>query len=103
MTYPVEGQFFCGEKEGFGYVFEGHGLPDGVIRSVLSYPGGWEYAEVWMQHKRRVKYCGRYGKACFEEGHWHEHWFACKPDHGQPYTMVWPDYSKEYGWKRKIA
>lgn len=78
--------------DGWGVIFQGHGLALAEILAGLDpepSQGVPEVREVHMAFVPRVKHCSKYdGWGCDQEGEWHSHWFATKPGVGTEFTIV---------------
>ncbi len=76
--------------DGWGVIAEGHGLSDTEqLAAIHEYDQALvpiesqaiNAQEVHFGYAPRVKWCGEnYGASCDQEGDWHSHWYAIKPN-----------------------
>jgi len=90
MKYPAD----IVNDDGWGRIHEGHGLDRGDLERDLAHNGGQcpgaslKVEEVYFRWIPRIKWCGNLGWPCDNEGEWHGHWEAVKPNPDRAFTVV---------------
>ena len=82
--------------DGWERIHRGHGLDRDALRADLDHNqgvarGGWDLVvqEVHLAYQPRVKWCGRRGEPCDNEGDWHAHWHEVRSgDDATKFTLA---------------
>lgn len=101
MRYPSSIYADYPPFNGWAIIAEGHKLCAEEIQSAVDEAQGFGCIATVTQEEHfyyvpRVKWCSNHGAGnCDEEGEWHSHWMAAKPNPNAAYTVIGYDYLKE--------
>lgn len=94
MKYPAD---FVSTDLGWCRIHRGHELVRGELLADLAEHGSSSphcgelliVKQVHLYYQPRIKWCGRHGDPCDNEGEWHGHWFAARPSTDTAFTLVY--------------
>ncbi|SII73883.1 hypothetical protein [Mycobacteroides abscessus] len=100
MKYPAD---FVSADLGWCRIHRGHGLEVNELLADLTECAGSArrdgeetiVEQVHLYYQPRIKWCGRHGDPCDNEGEWHGHWFAARPSTDTAFTLVYWGRPKE--------
>lgn len=89
MKYPAD--YVDGATGEWKRIHVGHALDRETLRADFEHShaaASGSIEEVWLHYHPRVKWCGRYGWPCDNEGEWHSHWAAAAESADNAFTLV---------------
>jgi hypothetical protein len=94
ISYPTAIYADYPPFNGWSVIAQGHNLTDEQIQEAVAEAadGGCiatAKQEEFFYYVPRVKWCSNHGAgSCDEEGEWHSHWIAAKPNPSAAYTVI---------------